>query len=100
MLQVGMDGHLIFGPTETTLVGSDVFPSLHHSGSSFSPGSNGGSDLCLMEKIAKFRVLPLIASFFVNRAYKMKDLLCSYRIPCAILYFCVLRLGKALRCLS
>lgn len=46
--------HLISALTEIALARSDVFPSAHHSGRSFSPASNSRGDLCLLEKIANF----------------------------------------------
>lgn len=92
--------HLISALTEIALVASDVFPYALHSSSSFLLGSNRGGDLCLLEKIANFWVLWLTVLSFVNMACKMKDFHYSYKIPCAILYFCILRLDKALRCLE
>ena len=92
--------HLISALTGFALAGSDVFPSAHHSSSSFSPGSNSGGDLYLLEKIANFWVLRLTVLSFENMACKMKDFHYSSKIPCTILYFCILRLDKALRCLE
>lgn len=56
--------------------------------------------ICVLEKRANFWVLWLTVLSFVNMACKMKDIHYSYQIPCAVLYFCILRLDKALRCLE
>lgn len=54
--------------------------------------------ICVLEKRANFRVLWLTLLSFVNMACKMKEVHNSYKTP--ILYFCILRLDEALRCLE